>query len=577
MAAKSVIKSPGTLYLISIAIGGVTGLGAVLFSRLLKIAESFFYSPYIDDRLIMPGSFLTLPGLNWMLLALLAVGGLLNGLIAFFFCPEIRGSGVDYLIERFHHHEGRMRSKISFFKSIATIFTLASGGSAGKEGPVAQIGAGFGSFFANRLDIGPRARRTMLLAGAAAGLGAIFHAPLAGALTAAEMLYREDIESDSLVPCIISAIVSYLVYTQFQGGGPLYSAEGLSFSVREMPAYIFLGILCFVAGFVFVRMYEFTAARFASLPLHPVLKPLAGAILVAGMASFFPQVTGSSSEVLQSLFNQEMKFDALQPSAILSFFLLLAFFKMAATSLTVGSGSAGGLYGPSLLIGASLGTAAGALEKFLWPEMPVSYSSFALVGMGAFYSGVASAPIAAMVFVCELVGSYVLLPPLIIVSVLTLVFSHRWTIYRHQLMNRFKSPAHYWDMRTDLLDRVTIAASKIQYRKIALIQKSAGLSQLKTLASKIHASDFVVKEGNSYAGMISLKQIDVSRNSKKGVASFTDRSIRSISPEESLAAALRIMVEKELDKIPLSNKGRLLGYIRYRDIIEYYFNNIQKT
>ena len=305
--------------------------------------------------------------------------------------------------------------------------------------------------------------------------------------------------------------------------------------------------------------------------------PLAGAILVAGIASFFPQVTGSSSEVLQSLFNQEMKFDALQPAGILSFFLLLAFFKMAATSLTVGSGSAGGLYGPSLLIGASLGTAAGALEKFLWPEMPVSYSSFALVGMGAFYSGVASAPIAAMVFVCELVGSYVLLPPLIIVSVLTLVFSHRWTIYRHQLMNRFKSPAHYWDMRTDLLDRVTIAASKIQYRKIALIQKSAGLSQLKTLASKIHASDFVVKEGNSYAGMISLKQIDVSRNSKKGVASFTDRSIRSISPEESLAAALRIMVEKELDKIPLSNKGRLLGYIRYRDIIEYYFNNIQKT
>ncbi|MBL8021058.1 MAG: chloride channel protein [Leptospirales bacterium] len=573
------IKSSNAVYLVSVLIGAVTGLGAVAFSKLLKIAESAYYGDYISSHL--QTSFLSWdPHLDPVLLVLLILGGLLNGCIAYFYCAEIRGSGVDYVIERFHNHEGRMRGRIAIYKSIATVFTLGTGGSAGKEGPVAQIGAGFAAMVANRIQIGPKARRTLLLTGAAAGLGAIFHAPLAGALTATEMLYREDLEADALVPCIIASIVSYLIYTFFMGSGPLYAAEHLLFNLHDVPAYFVLGLLCFLAGFLFVRTYETIHQRFGTLPIHPIVKPVLGALLVFAIASICPRVTGSSSEVLQTMLDREIAFQGAVPMKIFLFFGAIALLKILATSFTVGSGSAGGLYGPSLLIGASLGLATAALQKMILPDMPLSYISFALVGMGAFYSGVASAPIAAMVFVCELVGSYVLLPPLIIVSTIALVLSHRWTIYPHQLPNRFQSPAHSWDMRTDLLERVKLGESKIPIRNHTVVTPRITLKHLRKLAARLHATDFAVKRGHEFFGMISLQHVDTHRHPEKNtITRYTDTSVDPLTPDDNLSRALKFMLERELDKVPIVEgvqNNKLLGYIRYRDILDYYFHHLAK-
>lgn len=568
------IRGPATMYAASAVIGLVSGLGATLFSKTLHLAEGIFYADYIGDHLAT--SFLNWPReFNGMLLFALVIGGLVNGLIAHFFCPEIRGSGVDYLIARFHRHEGRMRGRVAIFKSIATVFTLAGGGSAGKEGPAAQIGAGFSAFFANRLNIGARARRTLLLAGAAAGLGAIFHAPLAGALTAVEMIYKEDLESDAIVPCIIASIVSYLVSVTFSGAGPLYAASDLHFQVTDVPAYIVLGFVCFLAGFVFVRVYGAVFSAFTRLPVHPILKPLIGAIFVFAIALVVPRVTGSSSEVLQTMFNREAKYESADPLNVLVFFSLLTLSKILATSFTVGSGSAGGLYGPSLLIGASLGLSVAALQRIFIPGLEVSYVSFALVGMGAFYSGIASAPIAAIIFVCELVGNYVLLPPLMIVSIITLVLSHRWSIYSNQVTNRFESPAHHWDMRTDLLEKITIESSGISLRRLAVVPHTITLKKLKETAASIHATDFVVSDSNQYFGMVSLKHPLAGRPGEQ-VSAYVDTRIVPLHSTSSLATALKLMVEAELDKVAVVSPQGLLGYVRYKDIIDYYFKHIEK-
>lgn len=571
------IRSPAALYVASIVIGIVSGLGASLFSWALHMAEGAFYRDFISSHLKL--SFLTWPqAFDSTLLIALVIGGLANGIIAHYFCVEIRGSGVDYVIERFHHHEGRMRGRVSVFKSVATIFTLATGGSAGKEGPAAQIGAGFSSLISNRLDIGPRARRTLLLAGAAAGLGAIFHAPLAGALTAAEMIYKEDLESDAVVPCIIASIVSYLVASGFYGGGPLYSTTALQFHLHSVPAYILLGVVCFLGGVIFVRTFQIMSSAFARMRVHPVLKPVIGAVCVFLLAMLVPRVTGSSSEVLQTMFDRETQFEKADPQRIFLFFAVLALMKMLATSFTVGSGSAGGLYGPSLLIGASLGLSVAGLQKILAPGLEVSYVSFALVGMGAFYSGIASAPLAAMIFVCELVGNYVLLPPLMLVSILALVLSHRYTIYPHQIVNRFKSPAHHWDMRTDLLEKATLHSSGIGLRDIAVVEQSTSIKKLKQIGSQIHATDFVVQRSGTYCGMISLKHPDTREAGERNqIKQYTDPSVRPLHKDDTLAAALKLMLDRELDKAAVVDGERLLGYVRYRDVIEYYFKHIHKA
>ncbi|HMZ35823.1 MAG TPA: chloride channel protein [Leptospiraceae bacterium] len=562
----SFIRTSGALYLICLLIGVLTGLGSLIFATLLEKGEGILLHSLVQFQHERPFDFSTL--LDIRILGLLLAGALVNGIIIRFFAGEVRGSGIDFIIDRFHNHEGRMRGRVATYKSIATIASLSTGASAGKEGPAAQIGAGIGSLVANRIQIGPRARRTMLLAGAAGGLGAVFHAPLAGALTAVEMLYREDVESDSLVPCIISSVSAYLVYTMIRGTGPIYPSTDLSFRALDLPFFAILGLLCFVCGFVFVRTYEFISHSFTRSRIPLLLQPILGAILVFAVAAGFPQVLGSGAETLRGLLAQP-SFPA--TFTLCAWFLMLGFAKMIASSLTVGSGNSGGLFGPSLLMGAYLGLAVGTAAHLFLPGQTASLHSYALVGMGAFYSGIASAPIAGMLMVCEMTGSYRLLPGLILVTTLALVLSQKWSIYKSQLHNRFQSPAHDWDIKMDFLERARLGESKIEIRRHAMVKVDATLATLRKLAARVHASDFVVFDKEHYSGMISLKQYQGRQNSRIR----PDLTVPAVSPRDTLARALRIMSDRELDKVAVVDEGRILGYVRQRDVVGFYFSSVR--
>lgn len=237
------ISGRRSLYFYCILTGIVSGLGAFLFSRILAVCEYLFLDraaglslPHASGEFLIDSSDTLHWGIPfsdeyrpWVVFFLPIIGGLLTGWIVNRFSPESGGTGSDAMIDSFHNQEGRMNPVVSLVKSIATVFTLASGGSGGKEGPISQIGAGFGSLLATLLKAGARARRTLLLAGTAGGLGAIFHAPLGGALTSVEMIYREDIESDSLIPCIISSVSAYLVYSGLNGFNTVYRVTGAEF------------------------------------------------------------------------------------------------------------------------------------------------------------------------------------------------------------------------------------------------------------------------------------------------------------------------------------------------------------
>jgi len=488
------------------------------------------------------------------------------------------------MIHAFHHNEGNIGGRVPFFRAIATIFTLASGGSAGKEGPISQIGAGFGSALAQLLGAGARARRTLLLVGMAGGLGAIFRAPLGGALTAVETVYTEDFESDSLVPAIIASVTSYLVFTMIMGEGAIFAINKVSLNdYRQIFLYIVLGLVCTGLGWIFIRMFRKMQDFFAGLSLHPVLKPTLGGVFVGVIGVLVPEILGGGLGLVQETILGNGMFGTTDYLNLAGFFLLIAVLKMLVTSFTIASGGSGGVFGPSLFIGGMIGGSFGSLSAFLFPTLHISIAAFTLVGMGAFYGGIASAPIAGMIMVCDMIGSYALLPPLMIVSIISVTLSSKWSIYRGQLANRFKSPAHYWDMNFDVLEKMPISRNFSNFRKNAIVQKNLLLTQLDKISTEVQASDFVVINADeTYAGIVSLRKTRMSEEYEHirhlvTIEDAIDSSIAAVSPNDSLGDALRIISETEIDKVAVvSKEKKVIGYLRYIDIMSAYRSGLRK-
>ncbi len=582
------IQGSRSIYVYSLLIGIFAGFGAYGFNWTLTYAESLTfgrlmgYDPGIPSGDLHFHSIQKLGDLNpWAILLLPAIGGLFVGLITQFFCAEAQGGGTDSLIHAFHFNEGKIQTKVPFFKAIATILTLGSGGSGGKEGPTAQIGAGFGSVLGGWLQSGARARRTLMLAGTAGGLGAIFRAPLGGAITAVEMVYQEDIESDSLVPCILSSVTAYLTYVGLAGKGSIFSVQEYSLNdYRHIPIYIGLGFLCFFVGAFFVKVYHSVQDRFAKLQIPIFLKPALGGLLVGCMALIFPEVLGSGFGLIQRMINGEViestNFGFNGPLFLLS----VALFKIFSTSLTVGSGNSGGLLGPSFAIGGMLGAFVGSMSQILLPSWNIVIFPFMLVGMGSFFAGVARAPIAAMIMVCDMIGSYELLPPLMIVSVIAAILSHKISIYRNQVKNRFLSPSHHWDMNQDVLDRVSISQHFKEFRKFAIVSENLPLTALQKQAIEIQASDFIILNNeNHYKGIVSLRKnriLPEFENDIKNLITCHEivQDVPSVTPSDSLGRALQILLEYDVDKLAIVD-GICLGYLRYIDLFNAYLSEVR--
>lgn len=579
------IKGQLSIYNLSVITGIIAGLFAMVFSWLLHFAETWVESLFIHTP--FNGTILNKADFSFhhiqnslFILLLPAFGGLITGLITHYFCKDAIGTGADEMIGAFHNNDGKISTRVPIIKGIATIFTLSSGGSGGKEGPLALIGSGIGVWVAKIGNAGARARRTLLLAGSAAGLGAVFKAPLGGALTAAEMVYKEDIESDALIPCFLSSVVAYLVYTYYTGTDVFMNVKDIApLELPELFFYVILGILCFLFGFLFIKGFRDTKVFINRIKIHPVLKPAIGGLLVGAICLVFFEAGGTGSDYLESVYNgftPNFFSSRFSPWWMVLSFLAIALLKIVTSTLTIGSGGSAGIFGPSLFIGGMLGAAVGIAAKLILTGTNVHVGSYVVVGMGAFYAGVANAPVAGIVMICEMTGSYMLLPPLIIVSIFTFILSKQISFYRNQVENRFKSPAHHWDMRFDVIDSVKIEEMKSQLRHLAEIKVSQNLHDLIAVSQRIHASDFIVfNENGEYEGMISLRKIDQSSEEGRwafdhNLSRLVNKNIPSVDSYERLSKALKVIMQYDFDKVAVTKNGNYLGYVRSRDIFNSY-------
>lgn len=591
------IRSPRAMYFYSILIGILAGSCAILFSYALAYAE------YLTFRLLAgvetlhpPGEIHVDPGLAttaasavgnpYVLFFMPILGGLAVGVITRYFCAETSGAGTDDLIRAFHRREGQIEGKVPFFKALGTIFTLSTGGSGGREGPTAFIGAGLGSWVARLLNAGPRARRTLLLAGTAAGLGAIFKAPLGGAMVAVEIIYKEDFESDSLVPCILASVTGYLVFTGIVGQGSMFQLSELIAlnDFREILIYVMLGLVCYSVGYFYVRIFHLVGGMFQGMRIPLILKPALGGAFVGCVALVFPTAIGGGMGFLYDVLNGRSPYPGAENMLwVAGMFLLIAVLKIFTTSFTIGSGGSGGVFAPSLFIGAMIGGFVASVTDFLLPAWEISFAPFMVVGMGSFFAGVARAPFASMIMVCDLVGTYALLPPLMIVSMIAFVLSHKWSLYKEQLTNRFKSPAHFWDMQLDVLNQLRIQDHFPELRNEAIVERTRLLGDMEEISFELQASDFIVVDAQrKYYGMISLKKVRITSemNEIRGLITVDDAAdtgIATVSPDDSLARALRVITESDIDKCAVCDaEQRVLGYIRYHDIFAIYHQYLKK-
>jgi len=581
-------ESSYRLLFLAVLVGIVAGGGALLFYFAANAVDHLmlgqlgnYQPPHEGNPAVAEMPFIDNLGMNyrWLLFLLPALGGLVSGWLVYTFAPEAEGHGTDGVLEAFHRKGGVIRGRVPIIKAIASIATIGTGGSAGREGPIAQIGAGFGSFIATRLKLSTMDRRILLLAGMAGGIGATFRSPLGGALFAVEVLYRDpEFEHEGLIPCIISSIVAYSLFGAVTGWDPLLATPHFRFdNPYELLLFGALGLACALLGVVYVKVFYGLREIFKRLPLPSWQKPAIGGLGLGLLAMLVPQVLGSGYGWVQA---------ALYGKMALWVMLIIALAKILATSLTISSGGSGGVFAPSLVIGAMLGGAFGASADILFPALTQDPRAYVLIGMAGFFAGVANAPIATLIMVSELTGNYGLLAPLMLVCVVAMLTRRKNSIYEKQLPGRFDSPAHLGDYVIDVLEGLTVADLADKGRAPVLVPGGMTLPNILNLISTAKGAYYpVVNQQGLMTGIFSVTDIRriLNEDIPPGLIIAQDLATQTVLtalPDEPLPQVMKRLTLRNLDEIPVVDPAeprRVLYMLSRRSLLARYAEQIEKT
>jgi chloride channel protein, CIC family len=390
----------------------------------------------------------------WLLVLLPAVGALASGIISQL-APETRGGGGDAMIDAFHHHGGFIRRRVIWVKALASLFTLGSGGSGGREGPTMQIGAALGSRVGWLLRVSASERRILMVAGVAAGIAAVFRTPLGAALLAVEILYRDDFESEALIPAVLASVIAYSIVISIFGESTLFlQPSHFPFVPRHLPLYGLMALMVALLANLFLGTLRTVQAISARLTVPDWAKPAIGGLSLGVFA--VPLIllvdwqVGQSGQGLGLLgggygaVQVAISGAAWLPGGWSAVALLggLCIAKLFASSLTIGTGGSAGDFAPSLVIGGLFGGAFGRAVQLMSDDPRINPAAFALIAMGTFYGGLAHAPLSSLIIVCELAGSYDLLVPLMLAEGIAFIALRKRSLYHAQLPTRRQSPAH---------------------------------------------------------------------------------------------------------------------------------------
>ncbi len=566
------ISESGIIIVTALVVGIGAGLGAVLFRRLIEGVQSLAFEG-VGSLLagIAPFHLLIIP----------ALGGAIFGPLVYFFAREAKGHGVPEVMEAVALRGGRIRPRVAVVKALASSICIGSGGSVGREGPIAQIGSALGSTVGQMLKLSDERVRSLVACGAAGGIAATFNAPIAGSIFALEVILGR-FHTGYFGAVVISAVTADVIGRIFEGNLRAFIVPPYTLANPwELILYTVLGALAAVFAVGFTRLLYLSEDVWDQLSFAEYLKPVLGGLLLGllGLLTFkydgFPRIFGVGYESIGQTLLGELTIQVT---------LALLFIKMLATVLTLGSGGSGGIFAPSLFMGAMLGQAFGELSHRFFPTITGPPGAYALVGMAAFFSGAAHAPVTSILMLFEMTGDYRIILPLMLATVMSTLISRLISsdsIYTLKLSRRGIHLQQGQDI--DVMQGVTV--TEAMTTNVDLVTPQMTLDELADEFARTHHHGFpVVDEAGDLVGVVSIQDLEraLAAGSIKGKVVgdiLTSEGLLVAYPDESMWSALRRLGTRDVGRLPVvagQNSRQLIGVVRRRDIVRAYNNAIVK-
>ncbi|MFA8341572.1 MAG: chloride channel protein [Rhodothermaceae bacterium] len=559
------------MIIIAIIIGILAGFAAIGIRLMIEEISELAYSgdgTLLDNIINSP----------WYIKVLIpAVGGLIVGPLIYFFAPEAKGHGVPEVMQAILLKGGKIRPRVAIIKAFASAITIGTGGSVGREGPIIQIGSSLGSAVAQFFKIPAKRMKTLVGCGAAAGIAAAFNAPIAGALFALEIILM-DFAVAQFSPIVISSVMATVISHHFEGNFAAFIVPGYELaSPYEIGFYFVLGAVSGVVSWLFIKILYFSEDYFDYKFNFPeYLKPIIGGLAIGALALIFPQIMGVGYDTINL---------ALHGNLVWDIAIILVFIKIFATSVTLGTGGSGGIFAPSLFMGATLGAFFGALVNSLFPEITASPGAYALVAMGGIVAGTTRAPITAIIIVFELTNDYNIILPLMITCIISTILSSklsRESIYTLKLLLRninIKEGAE-----TNIMESIQV--KEVMNNEASTIQATDNFSIIVNKVLKGKGPEFpVVTPNNSLLGLISLNELKeylFERDSLRDLLIATDvtnHNFDVVTPDDNCQMAIDKMRGADLESLPVvsaENNKILVGTILLTEIQDAYQKELNK-
>ena len=548
---------PTRILLLGVGVGILTGLTAVAFRSLIIFSNSLFF-PHDPHQILLIGRW-------WRYLAFLipAMGGLLvGGIMYLFFRKEEPLSGVPEVMAAVSLKGGLLNPKMGL-KGLLSAITIGSGGSAGPEGPIVEIGSSLGSYLGQKLKLTGNELRLMAGCGAAAGIAAVFGAPLGGVFFALEIILGE-FAINTFAPVVLSAVAASVISRSFLGDQPAFQVTAVTSlsSLYDIIPFIVLGLLSGLISVLFINAIYEGQSMFGRYKFSSWLKPAVGGLMVGVLGLALPQVLGEGYQSVTSILNGNILWWTA---------LLLVFAKILATSLTLGSGAPGGSFAPAIFIGAMLGGAFGQLLAVLFPGFFVHNASYALAGAAGVVAGALNAPLTAGLIIFEITGTYkVVLPAMIVVAISAMITKRMKgaSVYTHAL---FKAGLPVDQLR--LHSHLSAATCRQAMKKdIVTIRPQTSLHDIiRTISQTDQLILPVIDDNKKYLACINWSQLRLFLEEEQSgdliIAHDVMVKVPQIGVNDSLSLALMYLVKNDVQEIPVVEDGKLVGLIGNKEIL----------
>lgn len=558
------VSGPHALVIIAAVVGLTTAGGALGFRALIGYFNHLFFG-LTDQRLIQFFG----AGFKFWLPLIPMIGGLLVGPIVFRFAKEARGHGVPEVMNAVARLGGIIRPRVAAAKAVASAICIGSGGSAGREGPIVQIGSALGSTIGQYLRLSEDRIKILVGCGAAAGISSVFNAPIAGVMFSVEVILG-DFTIATFSPVLVSSVVASVLTRSVLGNHPAFEIPGYSLvSAWEIPLYMVLGIILGIVAVLFSRTLGAFEDLFERLKIPDITKPALGGLILGAMAIFFPQILADGYDTIRLSLHGHM---------IVWLLLILIFLKILATALTLGSGNSGGIFAPSLFMGSMTGGAFGIGVNHFFPSLTAGSGAYALVGMAGLVAGTTHAPMTALLIIFEMTNDYhIILPLMVTVALASLVarLLYAQSIYTMKLAKRGI------DIRLGRDTNVLRAykAGEIITAQYDCVRVSAPMPAiLGKMQQSLESDMIVVDRDGGLQGLITFQDIRQAMTQRElddliVAYDIIHRDIELLTPASTLEEVMNAFNVRGIHVLPVVDNlasRKVVGIIRKDKLMEFY-------